>query len=320
MNKFDKIFEEFNERMFFESATAHSNLNSKLIEFTKDNLNDFFKNAYIIKDNNFKNILTDEYILLETAEEVNFNQPVLDMFLNAKYGEKIPAEKILNKINKNWKYYKSFKENINECLPIYVFQFNFDDDKSKLHMMHYLFPFTRKYKNDEILNNLNKITDEKTFGFLSYVPNKAAFMCLRQPASKNTVAHELCHYFQNVIKILINDNNNEISTDIGNLFMTKDELNGLLNSNEFYPHILVDLFADLKTFHHKSKFKNLSKDEFLQITFNFVEKYKDEIFRTEYGREWLLYMKDDTSLMILAATCFLNYKYDFIKNKLLSDF
>ncbi len=94
----------------------------------------------------------------------------------------------------------------------------------------------------------------------------------------------------------------------------EDRLNKLLNES------YQDILKDFKAFYHRSKYKNLNKDEFLQTTFNFVEKYKDEIFRTEYGREWLLYMKDDTSLMILAATCFLNYKYDFIKNKLLSDF
>lgn len=193
MNKFNKLY--INSRMFFESILTKDNPYKKVIKF---DLTDFYKNIYKITNNNFNNILSDSNILIETVEEVNFNQPVLDLFLNARFGEQIMPNHILNKLNSNWIYYKSYKEiALIDNIPIYVFQFDFNNDDKIFRMFTYLNPTFRKENKEEIVNEF-KANCLKCNGFINNLGNSILF-CLKEPCNKQTIAHELCHYFQKII-------------------------------------------------------------------------------------------------------------------------
>lgn len=319
LKKFNKKIDEiFNRRIFFEN-TLDGEIQQKPVALTKSDFMDFYSNAYVIKKNEFEDILSDKNIILEAVDEVNFNQPVLDLLYDAKFGEQILPSRILIRLNKNWIYYKSYeKKSLKSNVPLYDYQFSFNDDDSILRMFYHLLPEYRKDDKVELITNFKNFIGD-SLGFVTKIDEKAIIMGLNQPASKKTIAHELCHYFQNMIGVL-KSKPKKISGDIGELHLSNENLLYLLNEQEFYPHIYVDMFADLKKFHHISQYSELSGAGFLNELFKEVEHYRDKIFKSKFGREWLRVMDEDSSLQILAACCYLNFRYASIKAKLKTSF
>ena len=141
---------DINLRMFFEGIKTKENPYKKEVKFELSDFDNFYSDIYIIKNCKFKNILSDVNVIVETLEEVNFHQPVLGLFLNAKFGQQIMPEHVLSKLNKNWIFYESYKkESLKDRIPIYVFQFDFNDDDKIFSMFCYLYNHFRKEdKND----------------------------------------------------------------------------------------------------------------------------------------------------------------------------
>ena len=91
---------DINLRMFFEGIKTKENPYKKEVKFELSDFDNFYSDIYIIKNCKFKNILSDVNVIVETLEEVNFHQPVLGLFLNAKFGQQIMPEHVLSKLNK----------------------------------------------------------------------------------------------------------------------------------------------------------------------------------------------------------------------------
>lgn len=188
---------DINTRMFYEGIQTEENPYSKEVKFELSDFDNFYKNIFKVTNNSFKNILD------EPITEVNFYQSILDLFLNARFGQQIMPEHILSELNKNWIYYKSYeKQSLKDRIPIYVFQFDFNDDDKIFSMFHYLDHHFRKEDKDNIVSEFKSNCDSckgfvKNFG-------KAILFCLNIPCSKQTVLHELCHYFQEIIHVIKN--------------------------------------------------------------------------------------------------------------------
>lgn len=321
MNKFNDAYEKIksniNVRMFYEGIHTPQNPYSKSVTFNKKDFDNFYQDIFIIKNNNFNNILSDSNILIETIDEVNFHQPVLDLFLTARFGQQIMPEHILSKLNRNWIYYDSYeKKSLINRIPIYVFQFDFNNDDKIYSMFCYLDTYFRKENKESIVKDFKK----NCLGCNGFVKNlgNAILFCLNQPCSKHTIAHELCHYFQEIIHV--NENNKElkINSGIRSLQLTKEQLKYLLDPKEFYPHIYIDMIKDFKKIYFIS-YRHLSIDEFLNILFENIEKYKEEIMFSDFGFNYLKNMKDTTSLEMLAALKYLKYHYDEVKSKIINE-
>lgn len=322
MKKFDQVYKkiklDINSRMFYEGILTPKNPYAKVVKFNIKDFDDFYDDIYLIKNNNFNNILSDSNILIETIKEVNFHQPVLDLFLNAKFGEQIMPHHILKKLNENWIYYQSYKEKaLIDNIPIYVFKFDFNNDDEIFSMFIYLDNHFRKEDKDIIVKDFkdNCLTVN---GFVKNL-EKAILFCLNEPCSKQTIAHELCHYFQEIIHVIENKDKINVSLGIPELQLTKTNLQYLLNEKEFYPHIYIDMIKDFKKFYHVS-FKDITKNQFLKLLFKNIEKYQEQIMYSDIGFEYLKVMKDSTSIQMLAALKYLNYKYDEVKEKIEKDF
>ena len=210
MNSFDethnKIKLDINIRMFFEGIKTKENPYTKEVKFELSDFDNFYSNIYTIKNCKFKNILSDINVIIETPKEINFHQPVLDLFLNARFGQQIMPEHILSKLNKNWIYYESYeKQSLKDRIPIYVFQFDFNDDDKIFSMFCHLDHHFRNEDKNKIVSEF-KANCGSCKGFVKNL-GRAILFCLNVPCNKQTISHELCHYFQEIIHVIKNREN-----------------------------------------------------------------------------------------------------------------
>lgn len=307
-------------RIFFESIVDKSPVNLYTKKINSIDLLNFFNNIVKVKNNN---ILTDNNIILETPEEVNFNKPVLKLFLNASFGEQIQKQKILEKLNKNWKYYKSYKDSKKaEDIPFYVFKFDFKSDKI-WNVFSYLDPEAAKnIGKEKIINNFKPYENDN--GLISNLNNCIIMLINEYDSNLTTIAHELTHYFQIIIGVNVEDENKSNDCGISELQLSKENLNYLFNKNELIPHILINVIHDLKLF-HKHYFKHLSKNQFIKLLINEIELNKNKILFSNFGNQFYKFSikhlnSNLTSIQLLAASCYLEYKWKNIKNYLIDEF
>lgn len=321
MNKFNGVYQkiklDINTRMFYESIHTPSNPYSKVVTFHKDDFKNFYKDLFKITNDDFKNILDDSNILIESIDEVNFHQPVLDLFLNASFGQQIMPEHILSKLNKNWIFYESYeKQSLKNRIPIYVFQFDFNNDDKIFSMFCYLDHHFRKEDKNKIVSEF-KLHCMNCKGFVKNLENAIIF-CLNKPCSKQTISHELCHYFQEIIHVIENKENLNIDSGIQGLQLSKNDLQYLLNEKEFYPHIYINMVKDFKKFYYIF-YKDIDINKYMDLLFENVEKYKEKIMFSDFGFNYLKCMDDSTSLQMLAALRYLNYHYNEVKSKMIDE-
>ena len=323
MNKFNDVYNkiklDINPRMFFEGIKTKENPYKKEVKFELSDFDNFYSDIYIIKNCKFKNILSDVNVIIETLEEVNFHQPVLDLFLNAKFGQQIMPEHVLSKLNKNWIFYESYKkESLKDRIPIYVFQFDFNDDDKIFSMFCYLYNHFRKEDKNKIVSEF-KLHCMNCKGFVKNLENAIIF-CLNKPCNKQTISHELCHYFQEIIHVIKNKENLNIDSGIQELQLSKNDLQYLLNEKEFYPHVYVDMIKDFKKFYFiYYKDKDIDTNKYIDLLFSNVEKYKENIMYSDFCFNYLKCMDDSTSLQMLAALKYLNYHYNEVKSKMIDE-
>ena len=315
---YNKIKLDINARMFFEGIKTKENPYKKEVKFELSDFDNFYSDIYIIKNCKFKNILSDVSVIVETPEEINFHQPVLDLFLNAGFGQQIMPEHILSKLNENWIYYESYeKRSLKDRIPIYVFQFDFNDDDKIFSMFYYLDHHFRKEDKNKIVSEF-KLNCINCKGFVKNL-GRAIIFCLNKPCSKQTISHELCHYFQEIIHVIENKNVTNVNSGISELQLSKNDLQYLLNEKEFYPHIYVDMIKDFKKFYYIYYKDTIDFDNYVNLLFENVEKYKEKIMFSNFGFNYLNNMNDSTSLQMLAALKYLNYQYNEVKSKLIDE-
>ena len=322
MNSFDKIYDkirlDINSRIFFEGIKTKENPYTKEVKFELSDFDNFYNNIYIIKNSKFKNILSDVNVIIETPEEINFHQPVLDLFLNARFGQQIMPEHILSKLNKNWIYYESYeKQSLKDRIPIYVFQFDFNDDDKIFSMFYYLDHHFRKEDKNKIVSEF-KANCGSCKGFVKNLGNAIIF-CFNEPCNKQTISHELCHYFQEIIHVIENNENLNIDSGISELQLSKNDLQYLLNEKEFYLHVYVDMVRDFKKFYYIIYKDIIDIHEYIDLLFSNIEKYKEKIMFSDFGFNYLKCMDDSTSLQMLAALRYLNYHYNEVKSKMIDE-
>jgi hypothetical protein len=191
---YDKIKLDINIRMFFEGIKTRENPYKKEVKFELSDFDNFYADIFKIANNNFENIL------IESIDEVKFHQ-LLDLFLNARFGQQIMPEHILSKLNENWIYYESYeKRSLKDRIPIYVFQFDFNNDDKIFSMFCYLEHHFRKEDKDNIISEF-KLNCSSCKGFVKNL-GRAIIFCLNVPCSKQTISHELCHYFKEIIHVI----------------------------------------------------------------------------------------------------------------------
>lgn len=321
-NEFDKTYQkivmDINPRIFFEDILTPQNPYKKIVHFHENEFDNFYENIFKITNNDFENILSDSNILIETIDEVNFHQPVLDLFFNAKFGQQIMPEHILSKLNKNWIYYESYeKQSLKDRIPIYVFQFDFNNGDEIFSMFCYLDHHFRKSNKYEIISEF-KLNCGDCKGFVKNLENAIIF-CLNKPCSKQTISHELCHYFQEIMHVIENKKGTNIDSGIAELQLSKNDLQYLLNEKEFYPHIYIDMIKDFKKFYYLMYKDVMDIQEYIDLLFSNIEKFKEKIMYSPFGFDYMSVMNDSTSLQMLAALNFLNFHYEEVKTKLINE-
>ena len=306
----EDIYPEAYLRLFFEGIPTPENPYKKVVKFEERQFKDFYSSIYKIeKGSTFDDILSDRYvnIVVEAASEVNFNQPVLDLILDARFGQQIMPEEILGKLNKNWMFYEQFRDN-NKGIPLYVFKFDFNDDKSILKMFWILCPSLRKKDGSKIAREF-KMNCGSLDGFTNDLGN-AVLLCLNGNSNKSVVAHELCHYFQDILGILEPDEKNiTASSGIPELNLTKEKLKSLLGKKEFYPTVSIDMATDFKKF-WKISYPELSKEEFMQSLRNEIDTYQNNILYSSYCKKFEKTIGNSSSLQLLAALKHLRHRYE----------
>lgn len=319
-SKFDKTI-----RLFFEGIKTPKNPYTEEIKvsYSRKAVLSFYRKVLEDDGRISDDILSDRYvnIVVEAASEVNFNQPVLDLILDARFGQQIMPQEILNKLNKNWIYYEDCKERLK--MPLYVFKFDFTrEPKKSVKALAWLYG-GEAYRDAEEIEEIFKKASSGKPGFVKIEEDgKFASMFLDSAnANKKTVAHELCHYLQAAVGILrTKETFNAPSCGIQELQLTEKDLEYLLNEKEFLAHVYVDMFYDFKKFWKKA-FPELSKEQFLELLFKRIEEKQNLIMFTEdIGFKWMATMKDSTSLMMLAALKYLDFKFEETKKKLEEDF
>lgn len=316
MNNFDITYRTFIE------GIQHTNSKRLIVEFNQLNLDDFYQNdIYIIKSNlKFNNILSDKHIIIEIPEEVNFNQPVLDMLANASFGRRFLKYDILTKLNKNWIYYDTYKRSKNaDKYPLYVFQFDFTTGLKMYDLIRFLQPQVVKNTTREQVANQFVEHIKNSLGFVKKT-NQAIIMGFHNYPSKQTIAHELTHYFQEIIKVNISKRVSLSNIGIDNLNCSQQQLQYLFDKKEHIPLLLIDVIKDLTKLYYL-EFTNLSKQQFISYVFEQIEKYKNNIFQTKFGGLCTYRLDgDQTNLTLLVVSCYLNINYSYIKNKVIQEF
>ena len=213
--------------------------------------------------------------------------------------------------------YKSYeKQSLKNRIPIYVFQFDFNDDDKIFSMFYYLDYHFRKENKVNIVSEF-KANCGNCKGFIKNLGDAIIF-CLNVPCNKQTISHELCHYFQEIIHVIENKNVINVNSGISELQLSKNDLQYLLNEKEFYPHIYVDMIKDFKKFYF-IYYKDIDINKYIDLLFGNVEKYKEKIMFSDFGFNYLKCMDDSTSLQMLAALKYLNYHYNEVKSKMIDD-
>ena len=221
-------------------------------------------------------------------------------------------------------FYNSFQNSdIAKHTPLYVFKFDFDNTDQILKMFKYLNfkDVCDNNKSQHLVNQFSNIVGSSD-GLFSYF-DQIAVMCLNEKTcNKQTIAHKLTHYFQQVVGVVKKDIYiNDDLAGVPELQLTKNDVQYLFNQDEFVAHVLVDVLKDFDKFYY-CVFKGLcSRKQFIDgLIFN-VEKSKNQIFYTQLGNLYSqLFNKNTKSLQIVACSCFLNIQWDFVKEQLLKHF
>ncbi len=215
----------------------------------RQQINEFYKNVIPIKgnipDKTFFYKLNDDNLISESELDTCACK-LINLMLNHSDLFIISFNDIIKNINKDWRFYNLLIKTKKQY-PIIVSYIDFSNpginlintfkkakiDITKEQFDDYINGFIKRYNVD---NGLLFPINNYCILFLNLNENHRF--------SKNTIEHELYHYFQAILHVNVckEKHNTKIKTLFG---FTKNEIEYLLNEKEFLANITVDLSKQL---------------------------------------------------------------------------
>lgn len=269
-----------------------------------------------LNDSDTQLINENDDLLFESAKQPGIKN-LISKIQNANFNDKISFDEVTFYINKNSKLSKYIKT-CTKRYSIVIFPINFSNptqinwikheyklntgiDKGSLSL--------KEYQEKEI--EAFKMHLENSSGAIMF-NNGIAFMFLntQKGISKQTVIHELYHYFQEIFdfdKVSVHSNKFK---NIPELLLSKEQVEYLLSENEFLPHI-NELAENLTKIYFKY-FKTMSKKEFLDKFINLIINDSDKILTSNLAKIYKHDIKNDLSAFLILPVCkLLKEKYLF---------
>lgn len=283
--------------------------------FIKINENDKI-NLDWLNDSDTQLINENDDLFFESAKQPGIKN-LISKIQNANFNDKISFDEVTFYISKNSKLSKYIKT-CTKRYSIVIFPINFSNP-TQINWIK------REYKlNTGINKNSLSLADyqakeietfkmhlENSSGAIMF-NNGIAFMFLntQKGINKQTVIHELYHYFQEIFdfdKVPASFNKFK---DIPELFLSKEQVEYLLSENEFLPHI-NELAENLTKIYFKY-FKIMSKKEFLDKFINLISNDSDKILTSNLAKIYKHDIKNDLSAFVILPACkLLQEKYLF---------
>lgn len=276
----------------------------------KQQINEFYKNAISIKgsipDKTFFCELNDDNLISESELDTCANK-LINLILNHSNLFIISFKDIVKNINKDWRFYNLLTKTKKQY-PLIVSYIDFVNPGMKL-----IDTFKRANIDipvEQVNDYINMFSERYAIdaGLLFPVNNYCIlFLNLNKKYkfSKDTVEHELYHYFQTILYINVckEKHNTKAKTVFG---FTNNEIEYLLNEKEFLTNITIDLPKQLIKL-WKTYYKKLSKNEFLNVYLKEVEYNPSNIMDSDIG---ILFrktnIKDHGAFLLLPICKILN--------------
>ncbi len=286
----------------------------------------FYKNIVkIFNSDNIACIFDNTNIINEQQHpEVKYGQKIISLIDNYSYLTILKFNDLIKYIPKNWKYYDNLL-NTNNKKDIFIFKTDFTKPKFLFHLFEKLgyvkYPFSQSYEN--ILKNDFIVNVGICDGACIFLQNVSIMFLNTSSYNKTIISHELTHYFQDILEINLLDADFNYDTILNRtLQLNEEEFKYVFSEKEFFTHIYVDLYQQLKKIFFKHYYlgnKNLKTDFKKYINYIKDEIINDplHIFDSEFGKIYLKEVSNFSPLAILSAIYILNK--DDLFNKCILD-
>lgn len=296
---------------------------SFLLEHTENIYSNFIKinendkiNLDWLNDGDTQLVIETDDLLFESVKQPGIKN-LISKIQNANFNDKISFDEIVFYISKNSKLSKYIKT-CTKRYSIVIFPINFSNP-TQINWIK------REYKLNTGINrdylSLADYQSKEIEAFKMHLENSSgaiifnsgiAFMFLntQKGINKQTVIHELYHYFQEIFDFDKISIHSDKFKDIPELLLSKEQIEYLLSENEFLPHI-NELAENLTKIYFKH-FKTMSKNEFLNRFINLINNRSDKILTTNLAKIYKYEIKNDLSAFLILPACkLLQEKYLF---------
>jgi len=313
MKKFNKLFsnicEDIQRRAFARIDCFSTDITGKL------SVKDYFQNN-IIQFNQDGIIISESKL----HENIDFGDKLIYSCINSYFGEQFNYNKILTLLDNNWKFYNLYKNSlIAKSVPFYIFIFDFNTAEKVYDIMKFL-----NFKEACLIGKDFFIKQFKETihcdGFVKDFGNCCILQLDSNKLTKKLVNHELNHYFQNILKINLINNNKIDNIELPKLFLNKKEIKYLFNKNEFTSHLFVDVISDLTKFYYKC-YSNLTKQLFIEKLILDIKTFKEDFLNeSEIAKQFIANNRDVSTLSFIAGSYYLEIKWDLVEKTLKEKF
>lgn len=306
------------------SISPHKSLSEHELSLLLEHEENIYKHLIKINENDKINSewLEDNCKLINEADDLFFEaakqfgiKNLISKIQNANFNYKISFDEITLYL-KNSKLSK-YVDKCTKRYSIVLFPINFSNPTQINWIKKQYKLNTGIERNDLSLKEYQekeietfKMHLENSSGAIIFVNGIALmFLNTQHGISKQTVTHELYHYFQEIFdfdKVL---SNYDRFIAIPELLLSKEQIKYLLSEDEFLPHI--NELAEVLTKIYFKYFKNkMSKNEFLDKFKKLVNENFHNILKTNLAK---IYENKNnlSSFVILPACKFLNEDYLF---------
>ena len=260
-----------------------------------------------LNDSDTQLINENDDLLFESAKQLGIKN-LISKIQNANFNDKISFDEVTFYISKNSKL-SNYIKTCTKRYSIVIFPINFSNP-TQINWIK------REYKLNTGIDkgslSLKEYQEKEIEAFKMHLNNSSgaimfnngiAFMFLntQKGINKQTVIHELYHYFQEIFdfdKVPVSFNKFK---DIPELLLSKEQIEYLLSENEFLPHI-NELAENLTKIYFKH-FKTMSKNEFLNRFINLISNCSDKILTTNLAKIYKYEIKNDLSAFVILSAC-----------------
>lgn len=297
-----QILSEENESFLLERSNTFYSTAIKIYNTDKIDESLFEDNENNENNNN------DISLLFEEAKPFGIKN-LISLIQSSNFNDKISFNQIKSYIGKTCKFYTC----INQCTkryPIVIFPINFSNPTQinwikkeyKLETENKRGNLSLKEYQEKEIDMFKKALSDSN-GCL-FINNGIAFMFFntQKGISRQTVIHELYHYFQEICDFDKITANIEKFYDIPELFLTKEKIQYLLSDLEFLLHIneLAEIFTKLYFLKFNTK---ISKEQFLSSYLDFIETQPNKILKTKFFMLYKQVCKNDMSALVILPAC-----------------